>query len=478
MRLRDLCVVPCLFLTSLSIAQTVPASTHVWMITEENHSYEEVVGNAQMPYFNSLIHQYGLATQFYSDQHSSLPALMWYVAGAPVELNNNTVSCEHSEDNVVRELLARGYTWRSYQENIPSSGYQGLYGGADNTYYRRHNPLIDFTDVCPGTWQEWNSLPFTQMAADFAAGYMPSYAYITPDVNDDGHNGTLAGADAWLQANVPAIVARPEFSPGGDGILFIVWDEGNDLDNRCSALVPLGCGGRTAALVMGPRVRVNYQSTYTYRNENVLATVCAAMGLSPCPGAAASAAPMADFFTGSALASVPQNIVISNPANGSTVAGAVHLMANVSEPQRVSQTQVWDNGLKLGVYGESIDAVYNLAPGLHTTWVLDLDSSYRVIHETPATYNVTQLLNGLQVITPTPNAVVPATAVHVVAQADESVPIGQMQVWDNGVKLGWYSGRVVDQYYTLAMGFHMATVLDLDGNNSVLHATSVFYFVL
>jgi phosphatidylinositol-3-phosphatase len=153
-------------------------------------------------------------------------------------------------------------------------------------------------------------------------------------------------------------------------------------------------------------------------------------------------------------------------------------MANVSEPQRVSQTQVWDNGLKLGVFGESIDEVYNLAPGLHTTWVLDLDSSYRVIHETPVTYNVTQLVNGLQVITPTPNAVVPSTAVHVVAQADESVPISQMQVWDNGVKLGWHSGSVVDQYHTLAAGFHMVTVLDQDGNNSVLHQTSVFYLVL
>jgi hypothetical protein len=71
-----------------------------------------------------------------------------------------------------------------------------------------------------------------------------------------------------------------------------------------------------------------------------------------------------------------------------------------------------------------------------------------------------------------------STSVHVVAQADESVPISQMQVWDNGVKLGWHSGSVVDQYNTLAAGFHMVTVLDQDGNNSVLHETSVFYFVL
>src|SRR5271169_2812627 len=91
----------CLVLVSNCIAQNVPRSSHVWMITEENHSYEDVVGNSQMHYYNQLIDRYGLATQFYSDQHSSLPALMWLVAGAPVTLNNDTVSCNHANDNVV-----------------------------------------------------------------------------------------------------------------------------------------------------------------------------------------------------------------------------------------------------------------------------------------------------------------------------------------------------------------------------------------
>src|ERR1700759_3429371 len=98
---KRLCLAFCLFLVSDCIAQNVPRSSHVWMITEENHSYEDVVGNPQMPYYNQLINQYGLATQFYSDQHSSLPALMWFVAGAPIELNNSTTSCEHTEANVV-----------------------------------------------------------------------------------------------------------------------------------------------------------------------------------------------------------------------------------------------------------------------------------------------------------------------------------------------------------------------------------------
>lgn len=481
MRSKTFCVYALylLLFTGFIQAQNVPRSSHVWMITEENHSYEAVVGNSQMPYYNQLIRQSGLATQFYSDQHSSLPALMWLVAGAPVELNNDTVSCAHTEDNVVRELLKQGYTWRSYQENLPYAGFEGLYGGTNNSYYRRHNPLLDFSDVCPGTGQDKNSVPYSQMATDFADGKTVNYAYVTPNSDEDAHNGSLQSADQWLQDNVPAILARPEFAPGGDGILFIVWDEGTlSTDNRCSATVTSGCGGRTATLVIGPRVKAGYQSTITYHSENVLKTACVAMGLSPCPGAAQNAAPMADFFTTSTSSDTPSNsIVISTPGNGSSIVGAVHLMAAASESQTVSQTQVWDNGNKLGVYGTTIDATYNLAPGEHTITVFDQNTSYREIRSSSITYNVESLVDGVQVISPTPGETFYMTTVHVVAHANESVAVSQIQVWDNGIKLGRYAGADVNEYFSLTPGSHTITVLDLDSKYNVLHRASAFYSV-
>ncbi|HEX6497327.1 MAG TPA: Ig-like domain-containing protein, partial [Acidobacteriaceae bacterium] len=267
--------------------------------------------------------------------------------------------------------------------------------------------------------------------------------------------------------------------PGGDGILFVVWDEATlNTDNRCSATVAQGCGGRTATLVIGPRVKAGYQSTITYHNENVLKTVCVAMGLSTCPGAAQNAAPMADFFTTGPSSETPSNsVVISTPGNGATVVGAVHLIATASEDQTVSQTQVWDNAVKLGVYGTQINATFNLAAGNHRTTVLDLDSAYRVIHQTAVSYTVQALVNGLQIISPTPNETISMSTVHVVAHANESVPIKQMQVWDNGVKLGWFAGADVNDYFTLAPGSHNVTVMDLDSSYNVIHRASVSYSV-
>jgi phosphoesterase family protein/Big-like domain-containing protein len=468
-----------LFATAASLyAQTVPRSSHVWIITEENHSYESIVGNSHMPYYNQLIQKYGLATQFYANQHSSLPALMWFVAGAPVEPNNNTISCAHKNDNVVRELLKQGYTWKSYQENMPYAGYQGLKYGDSNAYYRRHNPLIDFSDVCPDTDQDKYSVPYSQLAKDIENNQTPNYAYITPNGDEDAHDGSLDNADQWLQDHVPAILALPEFAPGGDGILFIVWDEGTlSSDNRCSATDSTGCGGRTANLIIGPHVKSGYKSTITYHNENVLKTVCAAMGLSPCPGAAQNAEPMSDFFKASSSDTPTNSVIISTPGNGVTLNGSVHLLATASEDQPVSETQVWDNGQQLGTYGTQIDAIYNLSTGTHQTTVRDFDASHKLIHEASVTYTVQPLMEGVQLLSPILDQIFNLTTVHVVAHATESVPVSQVQVWDNGTKLGRYIGTDVNEYYSLAPGSHNITVLDLDQNYNVLHRTRVSYSV-
>jgi phosphatidylinositol-3-phosphatase len=185
---------------------------------------------------------------------------------------------------------------------------------------------------------------------------------------------------------------------------------------------------------------------------------------------------MADFFKTGATSGSPLNsVVISTPGNGAAVVGAVHLVASASEGQAVSQTQVWDNHAKLGVYGSQIDATYDLAPGNHTTTVVDLNSSFNVIHQASVNYIVQALVDGIQIVSPTPNQKVDMSTVHVVAHATESKAINQMQVWDNGVKLGWYSGADVNQYFSLGAGSHNLTVMDLDSSYNVIDQSSVTY---
>ena len=111
-----------------------------------------------------------------------------------------------------------------------------------------------------------------------------------------GH-GTLAQADQWLSQQVPKILSLPEFKSGGDGLLFIVFDEGNlYTDGRCSASVSTGCGGRIATVVVGPNVKRGFKSKTLYHHQHLLRTVCDALGFTTCPGNGDNAAPMGDFF--------------------------------------------------------------------------------------------------------------------------------------------------------------------------------------
>ena len=46
---------------------------HVFVVVEENQSYEDVIGNtADMPYLNTLATNYGVATNYYANTHPSL----------------------------------------------------------------------------------------------------------------------------------------------------------------------------------------------------------------------------------------------------------------------------------------------------------------------------------------------------------------------------------------------------------------------
>ena len=348
-------------LMPLAVAQ-VPRSKHVWLITEENHSYEKAV--PAMPYLVSLGKQYGIATQHYANMHNSIAALMHFVAGNTVTTNNQT-SAFFSSNNIVRQLLTKGLTWKSYQESLPSVGFLGV---SSYPYVRRHNPLAYFTDVNTPV-QRLNVVPYP---ADMTHDLAGNYNYITPNLKNDAHDGTMATADSWLRSHVPAILARPEFQPGGDGIMIITFDEGDigGVDSRCSATVSTGCGGRVLTVVVGPRVKRGYQSTVWHNHESVLKTTCVALGITTCPGAAQTAKDLGEFF----MASGGVNLV--SPTNGATTGTAVRVSATAHSTQPITAVRVYvDNVNKYQTSGSTVNTSLTLATGGHNVVVQAWDKS-------------------------------------------------------------------------------------------------------
>ncbi|HTR91371.1 MAG TPA: alkaline phosphatase family protein [Trebonia sp.] len=85
-------------------------------------------------------------------------------------------------------------------------------------------------------------VPCRQLAADLAAGALPAFSFITPNLIDDMHDGTIAQGDTWLARHLPAILTSKEYRAGTTAV-FITG--GRHHDGR---LPPArhGCLGRGA----------------------------------------------------------------------------------------------------------------------------------------------------------------------------------------------------------------------------------------
>ena len=272
--------------------QSSAQSGPVVIVMEENHGYEEVIGNSAMPYLNSLAQQGALATQYYADVHPSIGNYLELTMGATPTLDDNFPGTL-SGDNLAREIVASGKSWKTYQEDLPSPGYLG---GDTGNYLKHHNPFAFFSDVVSNASQAASIVPFTQFSADFNAGALPSFSFVVPNQVDDattcpgGTNcndaAVLSQADHWLQSNIGPILSSSQFRNGG--LLLITFDEGDSTDLRHG-------GGRVPLIAVGTKAKAGVQSSTFYQHENTLRTVCDALSLGTCPGAGASASAMSDI---------------------------------------------------------------------------------------------------------------------------------------------------------------------------------------
>src|SRR5437899_1102491 len=263
--------------------RVAPQAGHVFLVTEENHDYSAVIGSSSMPYLNSLAQQYGLATQYYANTHPSI-GNYFELATGQIITNNDSYSTIVTVDNIVRQLLAAGKTWKSYAEDLPSVGFTGATSGG---YARKHNVFALLSDVVNDAAQVQNLVPVTQFATDLANGTLPDFVNIVPNLCNDAHDCSLATADAWLQSNIDPLIKSALFQQ--DGLLIITFDESSG-DNSNG-------GGRIVWVAVSPKAKRGYQSATLYQHQSTLRLILKGLGVTAFPGAAASAPDMSEFFT-------------------------------------------------------------------------------------------------------------------------------------------------------------------------------------
>jgi hypothetical protein len=239
----------------------VPATyKHIVVIMEENRTFSGVGGTQfqQLPYVNSLAKQ---CTTFanYNETNVNENSLTQYI-GLTSGLNDpDTIasdcttsswstpgaSCTTKGDNIFRHARLAGLIVRSYVEGATS-------GCSASGNAEKHIPAMYFNGTyVDGSGVTHNDHDFCSTEvrpfSEFDVNNLPSFAMITPNLCNDGHDCGNATVDSWLQGTASApgplakILASSAYASGNTAV-FVLYDEDYPTPN----------------LMIAPTVKANY----------------------------------------------------------------------------------------------------------------------------------------------------------------------------------------------------------------------------
>ena len=269
---------------------TAPGYKHLIWIWMENHSYNSIIGSSRAPYINSLATECGLATNYHNVSHPSLPNYVSATSG----LGYRAIAKFDRDCNPVpgcvtpaASIFGQGETWTAYEGSMPSKCHKTNSG----EYAVRHNPPPYFTRLRGCATFD---VPYARLASDLSAGKLPAFSFVTPNLIDDMHNGSVADGDKWLAANLPTILKSPEYTSGATAV-FITWDEGEGGTATKCATNTADVGCHVATIVISPSTRRGTRSAKLFNHYSLLGTAEQLLGL-PALGKAASFPTMTSAF--------------------------------------------------------------------------------------------------------------------------------------------------------------------------------------
>jgi phosphatidylinositol-3-phosphatase len=256
-------------------AAALPRPSHVVIVVEENRSEGNIIGSKSTPFINALASHGANMAQSFAETHPSEPNYLALFAGSTFGVTKDTCPVNGGNTpNLASELLAAGYTFIGYAEDLPAVGSPVCSAGK---YARKHVPWANFTNVPPT-----NSLPFSAFPMGNYAN-LPTVSFVIPNNDNNMHDGSIAAGDAWLNRQLSGYA---NWAVANNSLLIVTWDE----DDGSSG----GSRNQIPTVIYGANVQ---PGTYDEQisHYNVLSTLEQMYGL-PKTGNAANAAPIAAIW--------------------------------------------------------------------------------------------------------------------------------------------------------------------------------------
>lgn len=308
----------------------VPRYDHVFVIMGENKVWQRIDGSTNAPNLTRLARTYGDATHFYGEVHPSEANYVALVGGSTYGIHDDDAyycapgstrpSCHgasaaryvpHTIDapHLGTQLEAAGLTWKNYEQSIPEAGSLAVFGsnrasdgpGAPALYASKHSGFINFASVQKDPQRAHKLVGYDVLHRDLAAGTMPSFAFIIPNLCDDMH-GMLPGPgvpedctydheDALIQRGdraigglVEEIMTSPVWRAPGNAAIVVTFDEDDGTGRQgCCGVTPdapsnFG-GGHIATIVITNHGARGVADPTPYNHYSLLRTIEDAFGI-------------------------------------------------------------------------------------------------------------------------------------------------------------------------------------------------------
>lgn len=162
-----------------------------FLIILENTNYASAIADPNLAAFAK---KGKLFTNWQAVSHPSQPNYIAMTSGS-TGLYVSDLTMDSSAKNIVDLLENKHLSWKSYQENWPGNCYTGTQNG---TYYRKHNPFASYTDITTNATRCAKIVDASQLQKDIKSNKLPTFAWYTPNINDDGHDTNVSFAGQWL----------------------------------------------------------------------------------------------------------------------------------------------------------------------------------------------------------------------------------------------------------------------------------------
>ena len=234
------CLSAVLLLVGCSSAPAAPAAPaptavsaarpdHVVVVILENKNEADVFREG--PYLASLAASGTSLTDMHAETHPSQPNYIALFSGDTQGVTDDHCPVTSDAPTLASELVAAGYSFAGYSEDLPEAGYTGCRAG---DYARKHAPWTDFSTVPAAA-----NLPLSAMPADHAS--LPTVSFLIPNLCHDMHDCSVAEGDDWLRQTIDGYA---RWARTHNSLLIVTFDESESSNDRDNHIATLAVGQR------------------------------------------------------------------------------------------------------------------------------------------------------------------------------------------------------------------------------------------